>query len=77
MKVKRMGITEVLNSIWLFSAKKIKSSESVSKPPIQLNIKVNSSLQHIIVTHSILSNSLSLYSLDNQCCPGLAINPRP
>ena len=31
MKVKRMGITEILRRIWLFSANKIKSSESGSK----------------------------------------------
>ena len=33
MKVKRIEITEILRSIWLFSANKIKSSESVSKQP--------------------------------------------
>ena len=38
MKVKRMGITELLRRIWLFSANKIKSSESVSKQPTQLII---------------------------------------
>ena len=36
MKVKRMGITEILRRIWLFSANKIKSSESFSKQPTQL-----------------------------------------
>ena len=36
MKVKRMGITEILRRIWLFSAYKIKSSECFSKQPIQL-----------------------------------------
>ena len=34
MKVKRMGITEILRRNWLFN--KIKSSESVSKQPTQL-----------------------------------------
>ena len=29
--LKRMGITEILRKIWLFSANKIKSSESFSK----------------------------------------------
>jgi hypothetical protein len=38
MKVKRMGITEILRMIWIFSANKIKSSESVSKQPTQLII---------------------------------------
>ena len=54
MKVKRMGITEILRRIWLFSANKIKSSESgsksFSKQPTQLIIELNSSLRHIIVT---------------------------
>ena len=38
MKVKRMGTTEILRRIWLFSANKIKSSESGSKQPTQLII---------------------------------------
>ena len=50
MKVKRMGITEVLRRIWLFSANKIKSSESFSKQPTQLIVELNSSLRQIIVT---------------------------
>ena len=50
MKVKRMGITENLRRIWLFSANKIKSSESFSKQPTQLIVELNSSLQYIIVT---------------------------
>ena len=33
MKVKRMGITEILRRTWLFSANKIKSSKYVSKQP--------------------------------------------
>ena len=47
-----MGITEILRRIWLFSANKIKSSESFSKQPTQLIFKLNSSLQHINVTLS-------------------------
>jgi hypothetical protein len=50
MKVKRMGIKEILRRIWLFSANNIKSSESFSKQPTQLIIELNSSLRHIIVT---------------------------
>ena len=50
MKVKRMGITEILKRIWLFSANKIKNSESGSKQPIQLIVELKSSLWHIIVT---------------------------
>ena len=33
-----MGITEILRRIWLFSASKIKSSESFIKQPTQLII---------------------------------------
>ena len=51
MKVKRMGITEILRRIWLFSANKIKSSETFSKQPTHLIIGLNSSLRHISVTH--------------------------
>ena len=50
MKVKRMGITEILRRIWLFSANEIKSSEFFSKQPTQLIVELNSSLRHIIVT---------------------------
>ena len=46
-----MGITEILTRIWLFSANKIKISESFSKQPTQLIVELNSSLRHIIVTH--------------------------
>ena len=53
MKVKRMGIIEILRRIWLFSANKTKSSESFSKAPTQLIVKLNSSLPHIIVTFTI------------------------
>ena len=38
MKVKRMGITEILRRIWLFSANKIKILASGSKQPTQLII---------------------------------------
>ena len=47
MKVKRMGITEILRRIWLFSANKIKSSESGSKQPTQLIVEFNSTLTKI------------------------------
>ena len=50
MKVKRMGVTEILRRIWLFSANKIKSSESFRKQPTELIDDLNSSLWHIIVT---------------------------
>ena len=51
MKVKRMGITEILRRIWLFSANKIKSSESFK--PTQLIIELNSPLWHITVTQMV------------------------
>ena len=51
MKVKRMEITEILRRIWLFSANKIKSSESFKKLPTKLTVEVNSSVRHIIVTN--------------------------
>ena len=52
MKVEGIEITEILRRIWLFSANKIKSSESFSKQPIQLIANLNSSLRHIIVTNA-------------------------
>ena len=65
MKVKRMGITEILRRIWLFSANKIKSSESFSKQPTQLIVELNSSLQHIIVTYVYFNNAHRLQSLEH------------
>ena len=47
MKVKRMGITEILRRTWLFSANKIKSSEYVSKQPTQLIIAAE--IRHILL----------------------------
>ena len=43
MIVNRMGITEILRGVWLFSANKIKSSESVRKQPTQLIIAADNS----------------------------------
>ena len=43
-----MGITEILRRIWLFSANKMKSSESFSKQPTKLIVELNSSLRQII-----------------------------
>ena len=56
MKVKRMGITEILRRIWLFSANKTKSSESFSKQPTQLIVELNSLSQ---LWHCILSSKMS------------------
>ena len=50
LKVQRMERKDILRRIWLFSANKIKSSESFSKQPTQLIVELNSSLRHIIVT---------------------------
>ena len=51
MKVKRMGITEILRRIWLFYANKIKSSEFVSKKPTQLILELNLSLEQKLGTY--------------------------
>ena len=61
MKIKRMGITEILRSIWLFSANTIKSSESFSKHPTQPMVELNSSLWHIIVTNVLPGNGVSIF----------------
>ena len=50
MKVKRMGMIEILRRIWLFLANKIKSTESFNKQTTQLIFELNSSLWHMIVT---------------------------
>jgi hypothetical protein len=49
MKVKRMGITEILR-IWLFSANKRKKTHLwiISKQPTQLIVELNSSLRQVI-----------------------------
>ena len=54
MKVKRMEITEILQMIWLFSANKIKSSESVSKQPTQLIVKLNLLLRQKLGTQNLI-----------------------
>ena len=67
MNVKRMGITEILRRIWLFSANKIKISESFSKQPTQLIIQLKSSLRQIIVTIiSLITRIASLFTLQIQ-----------
>ena len=60
MKVKRMGITKILRRIWLFPANKTESSESFSKQPTQLIVKLHSSLWHIFVTNITLKPQNSL-----------------
>ena len=66
MKVKRMGITEILRRIWLFSANKTQSSGLFSKQLTQLIVQLNSSLRQIIdlplkqSTGTILKNSYFL-----------------
>jgi len=63
MKVLRTGITEILKRVWLFSANKIKSSESISKQPTQLIVELNSSLQQKIDTNIIRrAQPLNLFS---------------
>ena len=58
MKVKRIGITEILRRICLHSANKIKSSESGSKQPTLLIVELNSSLWQIIVTKTTTKNTI-------------------
>ena len=48
-----MGITENLRRIWLFSANKIKISESVSKQPTQLIVELHSSFGQKLGTMSL------------------------
>jgi hypothetical protein len=62
MKVKRMGITEILRRIWLFSANKIKSSESVSKQLTQLIVKLNSSLRQKLGTLVVFPQAMQSQS---------------
>ena len=83
MKVKRMGIKEILRRIWLFSVNKIRTSESVSKQPSQLKhkLELNSAPWHIIATKSITcsinipSTILILTPLDFQTflCPWIMV----
>ena len=65
MKVKRMGITEILRRICLFSANKIKRSESYSKQPTQHIVELNSSLRHIIVTQEVSVTSSFFFESAN------------
>ena len=64
MKVKRMKITEILRRIWLFSANKIKCSESVSKQPIQLIAELNTSLRQKLAD----VGSSHVVRVIEQCC---------
>ena len=41
MKVKRIGITEILRKLWLFSANQIENSESFSKQHIHIRVIFN------------------------------------
>ena len=68
MKVKRMGVTEILRKIWLFSANEIKSSESFSKQPTQLIVGPNSSLRYIIVTFTAVQNFICSWHLTKKVC---------
>ena len=58
MKVKRMGKTEILRRIWLFSANTIKSSKFL------VNNKINSSLRHIIVTQNLVKRTLPVIQIE-------------
>ena len=58
MKVKRTGITEILRRIWLFSANKIKSSESGSKQPTQLIIAAHNCHKGVRFHSNLASGNL-------------------
>ena len=60
MKVKRMGIREILRRIWLFSANKIKSSESISKQATQLIIAADDGLLYAIAQMRAVPHCLDL-----------------
>ena len=51
MKVKRMGIADILRRIWLFSENKIKTSGSVGKQSTQLKVEFNLSLRQKLDTN--------------------------
>ena len=50
MKIKRMGMIEILRWMWLFSKSKKKNSETFSQQPTHLIVELNLSLRHIVVT---------------------------
>ena len=54
MKIKRVGIKEFLRRIWLISADKTKTSESVCKQSSHLKLELNSLLRQIIPTVVLL-----------------------
>ena len=59
MKVKRMGIIEILRGIYIFSANEIKSSESFSNQPTQLIVQVIiGSDNWLISVYCVLNNNL-------------------
>jgi hypothetical protein len=60
MKVKRIGITEFLRRTWLFSANKIKSSESLCKQPTQLIIAAHNCHKILAANLSNLVNRINL-----------------
>ena len=75
MKVKRMGITEILRRIWLFSLIKIKSSLSFYKQPTQLIIEFNSSLRQIIDSQALLVYLFIVETLGVQILPMTVVWP--
>ena len=69
MKAKRMGITEILGRICLFSANKLTSSKSFTKQHSHLIVKLNSSLRQIndSLTWSFTSKKLKFYNWFRSC----------
>ena len=63
MKIKRMGITEILRRIWLYSANNINSSESFGKQPTQLIIAAhNCHIDYLFYNNEVLEQFSSLAS---------------
>ena len=60
-----MGITEILRRIWLFSARKIKTSESFSKQPTQLIVELNLSLRQKLGTDIIIYIEERSFKVEN------------
>ena len=63
MKVKRMGIKEILRRVWLFSVNKIISSESFSKQQAQLIIAAHNCHIRIKLWHCRMYNVTSFQYL--------------
>ena len=70
MKVKRIGITEILRRIWLFFAPKRKSSDSFGTQQTQLIVKL------IIADHNChRGEGRAASSMPGICCQSAGLAP--